>query len=409
MPISLASYAVSDCVKCPDCNGYYNPADNPGILVGDHWLANRVVCINCAKYLGYIICDGCNEAYYDNDLTDCDDRMLCDNCREVEEWYVCVGCGSCYHINDLAHGTDNDLYCDNCWRDHYFTCEDCNNTCDLDDMSGCEDRSVCNECYRYNSDYGEFDCSTFYGKSNYSDMTSKRKFGVEIETSECPNYDGVRNSGCWGAKTDGSISGKEFYSPILWGDEGLNAIRELCEFADNNGWRVDTHCGLHAHFDMRDEDTDSMKAIALAYLLTSDIWHEFVDYSRRSNRYCHSLSIGCGDLYGITDWDSFANRNTRFTWINFNAYSVHGTFEVRLHHGSLNDYEICNWIKAHAAFMDWASSAGWTEVRNALLPMNNAEKFEFIAQVWRDAGYDNLEDYYNSKSRGQFTTCNVGV
>jgi hypothetical protein len=257
------------------------------------------------------------------------------------------------------------------------------------------------------SDCGEFDCGSFHGQQSYNEMTSRRKFGVEIETNECFNYASLQASSCWGAKTDGSICGKEFYSPILYGDDGLRAIKDICDFAQDNDWTVDTHCGLHAHFDMRDENTDSMKAIALAYLLTSDIWHEFVNSSRHGNRYCHSLSIGCGDLYGITDWDCY--HHTRFTWINFAAYALHRTFEVRVHHGSIDGYEICNWIKAHAAFMDWASSAGWAKVRNIFFTMNNAEKFEFIAQVWRDAGYNNLEDYYNSKSSGQFTRCTVGA
>jgi hypothetical protein len=229
-------------------------------------------------------------------------------------------------------------------------------------------------------------------------MTSLRKFGVELETEECSDYMDLEGSLAWGSKDDGSVNGKEFYSDILYGDDGLAAVGELCNFAKKHGWMVDRHCGYHAHFDMRNESVDSMKAIACAYLLTYEVWNKFVESERNSNFYCGKHSTSLDEIYGCNNWHSFCYGIHRYAWINFHAYYSHKTFEVRLHHGTLNGKEVCNWVRAHAVFMDWASSAGWAKVRNTLLSASDAERFDFMCKIWADAGCADLEDYYKSKA-----------
>jgi hypothetical protein len=151
---------------------------------------------------------------------------------------------------------------------------------------------------------------------------------------------------------------------------------------------------------MGNESEDSLKAIACAYLLTYNVWKQFVDSDRIDNHYCHASRASISDVYGTKDFSGFAWNQTRYEWLNFVAYSIHSTFEVRLHHGTLDANEVCNWIKAHATFMDWASNAGWAKVRNTLLCMNDADKFEFIAQVWAKSGCADLGAYYKNVACG---------
>jgi len=221
-----------------------------------------------------------------------------------------------------------------------------------------------------------------------------RKFGVEIETSSCLNHSNYDSDGNWETKCDGSISGLEFASVILSGYAGLAAIRDICDYAEENDWAVDDACGLHVHFDMRSESDDSRKAIACAYLMTYDVWCRYVDYSRVGYTYCKSSNADCGQVHRTRYFDDFADNQCRYEWINFAAYTKHRTFEVRLHEGTLDGRRICNWVKAHAVFIDWASSVGWAKVRNTFITMDSNEMAEFIAQLWCRAGCEDVAEYY---------------
>jgi hypothetical protein len=221
-----------------------------------------------------------------------------------------------------------------------------------------------------------------------------RKFGVEIETSSCPNHSDYDSQGNWETKCDGSISGLEFASVVLSGYAGLAAIRDICDYADENSWQVDDDCGLHVHFDMRSETDDSRKAITCAYLMTYEVWCRFVDSSRIDNTFCQASRADCGQVHRTKYFEDFADNQSRCEWINFQAYNKHRTFEVRLHEGTLDAQRICNWIKAHLAFINWASKAGWAKVRNTFITMNCDEKNEFIAQVWCQSECEDVADYY---------------
>jgi hypothetical protein len=234
-------------------------------------------------------------------------------------------------------------------------------------------------------------------------MPSCRKFGVELETDSCDDYQSL-DGGFWGAKHDGSINGKEFYSGILYGDDGLVACRDICKFARRHGWEVDRHCGYHAHFDMSEESDDSLKAIACAYMLTYEVWCKFVDHSRLENGYCRKHTGNIPDLFSAHSFTYFANSQGR-EWINFRAYTKHTTFEVRLHEGTLDASAVCNWVKAHATFMDWASEAGWARVRNTLLCMTLADKLEFMAQIWCQAGCADISEYYCNMVSSENLVC----
>jgi len=180
---------------------------------------------------------------------------------------------------------------------------------------------------------------------------------VEIETSRCPNHTDLYGKTRFGSKSDGSISGLEFDSPILYGDEGLEYIENFLEFANSENWRTNRECGCHTHYDMRDEDNESLFRIAYAYARTSSFWACFVPSYRRESAYSHELGYTWHDIReavrnGVPSFFSWCNNHDRCDYINIRAYRAHTTFENRLLEGCLDPNDICSWITIHCCFID---------------------------------------------------------
>jgi hypothetical protein len=192
--------------------------------------------------------------------------------------------------------------------------------------------------------------------ATYTGIGSKRKFGVEVETSYCSGFSDLKGNTLFGCKDDPSVGGMEFDSPILYGDEGLDTIREFLAHAYDEGWSVDNSCGCHTHYDMRDESDEQLYRTHYAYALTYVMWKQTVSRSRAADSYCHSPSSSATDIRNAFDrgrsFQDWASRQQRYDFLNAYAYGHHGTFEVRLLEGSLDPVDICNWITLHARFID---------------------------------------------------------
>ena len=106
--------------------------------------------------------------------------------------------------------------------------------------------------------WDEWEFRVFPPVGNFVEIGSRRRFGVELETSKCPDHEDIRDDTCFGCKEDGSIDGKEFISPPLSSDRGLEAIRHFCEVAQK--FEVDKKCGFHLHLDMTGESVESVKS-----------------------------------------------------------------------------------------------------------------------------------------------------
>jgi len=371
--------------QCPDCGNYYNPADIPGCTIN----SGIVVCPVCAINLDYYRCSGCNKWFHGSI-----GGWLCNECAMAAGWDVCEGCGDWLDPDDQHVGM-HDVYCESCWYETFADCSSCGDMCYSEDMHNYHDDLLCDDCYS-NHNRRDWEPAGFSGREVYNKMCSKRKYGIELETSICPNHTELDGDSDWGAKPDGSISGKEFVSDIFYGDDGLAAVDRLCAFAENHDWSTDWRCGYHVHLDVSNETADSRKAIALAYLLTYKVWTSFVSNTRANNNHCGPSNTNSAEIYKITNWDNFARHQRRYEWISFNAFAVHSTFEIRLHDATLDAEEVCNWVRGHATFMDWAANAGWHKVKCALLCKDKAGRFDVIAQVWQDAGCADLVDYYRN-------------
>jgi len=229
----------------------------------------------------------------------------------------------------------------------------------------------------------------------FDEIGSKRRYGVELEVHQCSHHHRLRGKTCFGAKDDGTRGvSKEFVSPILQGDEGLRAIRDLCD--NSKGFTVNHTCGYHLHIDCTDLTEDQCKSVALAYNMTYEVWASFVNQKRRDNRYCKMHEWSYYDILNYS-WNNLLNNiYTRYTWANWDAYKLHHTLEIRLHPGTLDKGKIINWVKAHLRFVDYFLKFTPQQTYNMLNDLNNDQLFEFTCDIWNDS---KLSKYYKRRSK----------
>jgi len=280
--------------------------------------------------------------------------FYCINCYN-RQFVNCTSCDAPMDLQDSWSNPSCDRICHDCFDETCITCDDCGGSVWNEDIVEINNHRYCCNCanYRLRSwDSKPFVCET----PSYNKIGSTRKFGVELETSSCPQHLELRDNTIWACKPDCSIEGLEFVSPVLFGDQGLNEIKVFCADARRRHWHVNRYCGYHVHFDMTNENWKSLRSIAFAYYTTYDLWRHFVSDARANNSMCGVPGYGLSNIKQINgeeDWDYFVGGRDRFEFVNWRAYFVHGTMEVRLHDASLATRDILNWIKVHARFIDF--------------------------------------------------------
>jgi hypothetical protein len=352
-------------------------------------------CSECDCEL-FTVCDRCSDSIWADDSHSAEGHRrfstLCESCYD-HLYGTCSACNESTLRDNLRTGHDSDDYCDECFYEHNRVCDGCSEVFSSDDVYYDERREgdYCSSCERSH----ECDARPFYaGTATYGRIGSRRRFGVELETSECDGYEDIDGRYCFRAEYDGSISGKEFVSTVLYGDQGLDAIGAFCDYAEEQGFKVDSSCGFHAHFDVSNEEPETLKRIALAYLLTQSVWTRFFSRSRRSNDYCGAIEWSYSDiteLDTIRDWKRFVDGRDRYSWFNVASYydsngdKNHGTFEIRLHSASLNAEKVCNWVKAHTRFIDAVSKMTVAEIRATFANKSEQTIFDAMVGMWNDA------------------------
>jgi len=282
----------------------------------------------------------------------------------------------------------NGYICNSCFDDNYFECEDCGGIFEHDENCS-RDGYLCEEC----AGHSEYEPGRYTNTKGYDAIGSTRRFGIELETDYCPQYE-ARRGGTWGAKEDGSVDGMEFYSPILQGDSAFDHIEDLCNYAARYDWVADDSCGYHLHLDMTGETNNKLYAIAYAYRAFQSVFKEFVDSERHENSFCKPCSWRLTDVARNHDnkvaFKDFARYEDRYTWFNIRAYHSHKTFEIRNHQGTLNAKAICNWVKLNTRFADWAHKLGYKRVVKKL---SGKDKYELLDLLTKIVGKD-VVNYY---------------
>lgn len=357
-------------------------------------------CSNCASDNGYNKCEDCGD--WSEDLLACGRYSFCPDCAKNHGYHNCHNCGELLNECDLyTSDHDNYWYCESCYHNLYTECEHCAREIYIDDAICTDNGYYCSNCH---SDINEWEPRRNTPRTGrYDKVGSERCFGVEIETSECEDSNDFSNHRAWGCKEDGSISGMEFYSSILCGNEGFEAIDDICKYAKNNHWRVNDDCGLHIHLDMRNETEYSLYNISAAFCLLQEVFQGLVDQARVENNYCHGLKWGIDELICFknnNNFSGFTGVYYRYQWFNIYAYNHHKTFEIRLHHATLNATEIKNWIRAFATLFDWFSGKSLKGILDIFQNLTTAEKFAKVCEIWESKNCSDLVEYYSEKARG---------
>jgi hypothetical protein len=238
--------------------------------------------------------------------------------------------------------------------------------------------------------------------SNISKVGSHRRFGVELEISYAPDHGVLQTTSDFSAHRDGSVRGDglELVSPILRGNKGLLAVTNLLKYAASKNWVADASCGFHLHIDMNDLSEEQKKKVLFAYVLTAELWHAFVSRTRHNNSYCgRPLRIASHEIEA-KEFDTLcysAGGGSRYCWLNLQAHSEHGTFEVRLHEGTIDSKKVTNWIKAHLRFVDAVIKMSFGEIREMFGETKTMSlKFRSMETVWRNR---DISEHYRRTCR----------
>lgn len=403
----------TECDSCHDAISRHDAMENAN---GDSY------CDSCYSDAYTSCCECGREVAIDSDDEVCHDGdTYCRPCYE-RLFTCCDDCSECVPTDDAYTVVQVTSYgrrftrsvCEGCYSDNYFTCEGCSESFHTDHIREHGDYLYCEACCPTDEDESEdcyAGCRCSYCQpttaTTYSRTVSQRRYGVELETANCDGWHSVPLRH-FRQTADGSITGEEFVSSILSGDAGLADIEHFCQQANDAKWSVDSACGFHAHFDMRDLEAEQLQRVAYAYWLTHKVWTKFVSSSRADNQYCGENDWSFATIRTLTTidkWVSFANEVDRYQWLNLAAYSEHKTFEIRLHSGTLNATKVCNWIIAHTRFIDAVASMS-IEAIEAAFSGDAQDCFESMAIIWNDAP---LADYYVQRAAKFGRTINAPI
>ena len=163
----------------------------------------------------------------------------------------------------------------------------------------------------------------------------------------------------WKVERDGSVStGGEVVSPILSGAEGLEQIRKVAKAIREAGGGISRKCGLHVHVGVRDLTPEQRVNLINRWYATHATIKKFVSKTRWSNPYCslpNATEIVSWNNAILAGNDPDKYRATRTRSLNITNFRKTGTYEIRLHQGSLNAKKITTWIKFLLAFVEFGS------------------------------------------------------
>jgi len=318
-------------------------------------------------------CEACYRAKFTH-CHDCADEILllsarkglhnelfCEVCFS-RSFTGCKICGQLIEICNSYYIPGDRRACERCFRDFFACCEGCGDTFAREDLYRSSNGWHCPRCRRFDEwDETPYHCTN----PTYNLIGSTRKYGIELETSSCRDWAALHNETYFGCKPDYSIEGREFISPVFYGDGSFNEIATFCKEANSRGWQTNRYCGYHLHLDVSSECWESLRSIAYAYLLTYKLWCKFVSNDRVMNNFCGEPDyswVAITKINGNIDWEYFAGKRDRFDFINWRSYFTHGSVEIRNHDATLDAETICNWISVHARFIDAASHMNISEI-----------------------------------------------
>lgn len=304
-----------------------------------------------------------------SDMYAVDGRLVCLECyeNEIQRLYYCAGCRE--HVSPgEEYNYGNERYCYTCIRQRRDVCEQCGTIRDRGTMRrDNRDRPTCSGCYKPEWKAGEWTTT----RNTYARASRGFTYGVEIETSRSEHFGEMEGETVWGCVPEASTSGREFISPVLWGDAGLQEIADfLRKWGDD--WEVDGYCGTHIHIGLHRLSLEQKRRVAYAYFCAWPFLADVIGPDRANNSMCGSPQWTLQDLMSVEDTEDFAEARDRFEFVNWRSLLKYGTIEIRCLQGTLDPTLIINWICWHLKFIRKVSSMSMDKLQKT---MNEAMEF----------------------------------
>ena len=417
------------------------------VLCHEHFEELYVSCDCCGQLIrrdqtrtatdGKIVCEDCIGNEYDvcaecGDLVpsfrlnvvneDCyDEIIVCNHCLNTSDsLFTCDCCGNTYTDNHLAHGDGFSAICEGC-IDNYSHCAACGDLVHEDNLYYCDEDEeyYCESCYhearrrqrRGINSYG-FKPLPIFGTTDSHDGTDRYTgteltFGVELECDKGSNpsvtaYEITDLTDRVYCKHDGSLdNGYEVVThpgTLAWHMNVFPWADIIRISRDHNFTSHDARtCGLHIHIGREQLGTDDAmrrRTIANMILLTSVMWPEVCQFSRRNGdmHWCHmnegifALRLGMDEQRAANTVCDKSYWQDRYVAVNVQNSN---TIELRFNRGTLK-------LSTIYACLQLAS--------NLTLFAKEHTMNECLDAKWDDVvhfrEYDELTSYVNSRFAG---------
>ena len=239
-------------------------------------------------------------------------------------------------------------------------------------------------------------------------MTRDLKFGVEIEfiNRECVadviriaeskgvvvkelRYTHDVTNGFWKIVTDSSC-GMEIVSPVLYGMEGIEEVKKVCEALNEAGAKVNVNCGVHVHHDLKGIGAEQLKNVYRFYDKYIKAIDSMMPNSRRGNNNCYCQDTPLYVMNYLDECNTFDDileivadiSSKRYRKINLVSARKYGTIEFRQHSGSTDGEKITNWIILTNLILQRAEG-------KAVKPVTEARK-----RKWAESDVEMMYDFY---------------
>ena len=159
----------------------------------------------------------------------------------------------------------------------------------------------------------------------------------------------------WKVERDGSVpTGGEVVSPILQGAEGFAQIAKVTKAIQSVGGKTNRRCGLHVHIGMKDLSKLERANLVENWWKAYPVLRRLVGKSRWNNRYaaCPSFNRVAQILGVLRDGSANEPYGIKYEALNIEPFNKIGTYEFRLHQGTLNASKVEAWVRFLLAFIE---------------------------------------------------------
>lgn len=249
---------------------------------------------------------------------------LCPACHQTVR--ICAVCHGCVSSVNMVAVEDQD-------RNRQLVCYSC-----------ADNLPTCHNGHAYLGTH----CSRCDIAPQFSKNPSRRKVGFELEfihRRPLPNLGGlgaIHHDGSVHADRRGGTP-REFASIPAVGDRAFSLADAICSGLHVARAYVNSTCGYHLHLDMHGSSPNQRENIRAWWDALEPVFFAMVPEKRRT---CHSFAKSASAVPSSNRW------HDRYCALNLAAFSEHGTFEVRLHQGTVDASKVKQWMAFQLHFFD---------------------------------------------------------